>query len=162
MTQEYLLISDDLQLRRLCDDDVVDLYEITSSENVAKYMRFNAHQSIDETREMIAKYKNENGFAIIIDDAIAGVFAFTLDNEKEYSTSVFIKEEFWGRGYVSKVVEFMLKFASETLQAKKLFAYIVEGNIGSRKVVEKFNFNVDKILHFDDLDGGLFVYSKEL
>ena len=149
MTQEYLLISDDLQLRRLCDDDVVDLYEITSSENVAKYMRFNAHQSIDETREMIAKYKNENGFAIIIDDAIAGVFAFTL-------------EEFWGRGYVSKVVEFMLKFASETLQVKKLFAYIVEGNIGSRKVVEKFNFNVDKILQFDDLDGGLFVYSKEL
>ena len=56
----------------------------------------------------------------------------------------------------------MIPYAREVLQASVLQAYVVGGNLSSRRVLEDSGFSVVEILRFDELSDGLYIYRLAL
>ena len=150
--------------RKLQRNDLQELYKLTSNINVAKYMRFDAHTSIKQAKELLEDYLKSISFAIIADDEFAGVFAFKFDenDNNNASMSIFISEKYWSKGMASQVLSYMVDYAKAKDDIKKLTAYVVEENTGSRKVLLKNNFSEVKYLEFDDFDSKLFVYELNI
>ena len=155
-------INEDIKCRRLVEDDLSDVFNLTSNEKISQFMYFKRHKSIDEAKELLDKYIKNEGYAILIHNEFAGVFVFKeYESEYEYSMSTFLNETYWNKGYSTVILSYMMKYAKEELKAKALVAYVVEKNEGSRKVLLKNGFNESKVLHFEDLPCGLIIYRKE-
>ena len=150
----------EITYRKLELSDLQDLYKLTSNENVAKYMRFDAHTSIEQTKTLLHEYLNSSSFAIIIEDEFVGVFIFKLEELDHHnaSMSIFSSEKYWNKGISSRVLADMIHYGKDTLDITKLSAYVVEENQGSRNVLLKNGFSEVTYLEFDDFDSKLFVY----
>jgi len=48
--------------------------------------------------------------------------------------------EFWGNGYVTEATELLLDFAFEERRLAKVYAIVLETNVGSQRVLEKLGF----------------------
>ena len=156
-------INEDIECRKLVEDDLNNVFNLTSKDRISEFMYFKKHKSIDEAKELLDKYIKNEGYAILIRNEFAGVFVFKeYENENEYSMSTFLNETYWNKGYSTVILSYMMKYAKEELKAKALVAYVVERNEGSRKVLLNNDFNESKVLHFEDLPCGLIIYRKEL
>lgn len=51
-----------------------------------------------------------------------------------------LKEEFWGKGYMSEALEKILKFAADDMKAETVEAHIYPENANSVRLAEKFGF----------------------
>ena len=156
-----------LSLRALTPADEAAFFELASQSQVAKFMRFSACKSREEAGALLEDYLRPGSLAFAVEERetglFVGVFAFKREEDgREYGLSTFTEPACWNRGYACEALSHMIPYAQKELRAAFLTAYVVEGNIGSRRVLEKNGFQVDKILHFDDLDGGLYVYRLHL
>lgn len=168
-----------IRMELLSEADTDAVFRLTSNPEVAKYMRFNTHQLKEEAAELIGHYTESGnyGYKIVAadrrDEAVAadmiGVAAMKCEEEAEgaegaegtYSVSIFLSPEYWGKGCSTKAV-LELKRIAAAEGIHNLSAYVVEENLGSRRIMEKCGFAVKQILHFNDLDSGLYVYECEI
>ena len=146
--------------RELEQTDLEELYTLTSNVNVAKYMRFDTHTSIEQTKELLEEYLKNRSSAIIVDNEFAGVFIFKFDegDNSNVSMSIFLGEKYWSKGIATQVLAYMISYGNAQGDIKKLSAYVVEENLGSRKALLKNNFVKVKCLEFEDFDSKLLVY----
>ncbi len=152
----------ELRLEPLTLKDADEVFALTSNPEVARYMRFDTQRSREEAEELIRGYteKGSFGYRIMSDDRkeMMGVAALKSgDKEGEYSISIFMAPQYWNQGYSTRVVGKLIETAREK-NIQCLSAYIVEENTGSRKIMEKWGFEVEQILHFEDMTSGLYVY----
>lgn len=154
---------ENLRLRSLREEDAEALFSLTSDERVSRFMRFGTHTVLRQARELIQDYKRGAAFAVEREQEFVGVFALKPgETEEEYSISAFFSPRFWGRGYATEVLRRGVDFAQRTLGAKRLAAYVVEENTGSRRVLEKNGFSVKKRVLFSEGEGALLVYKRDL
>ena len=64
------------------------------------------------------------------------------------------KEE-WGKGYGTEALQLLCEIAFDKMKLNKLYAGIVEGHIGSRRVFEKVGFEVEGVLKDEVLVDGI-------
>ena len=156
----------ELWLEALTLDDTDAVFALTSNPDVAQYMRFDTQRSREEAADLIRQYTEEGnfGYRVMSDDGkgLMGVAALKRGEEPgEYSVSIFMDPRYWNQGYSTRVIGMLIEKAEE-MGIGCLSAYIVEENTGSRKIMEKWGFQVKQILHFGDLASGLYVYWRPL
>lgn len=157
-----------LKILPLQNNDINDVYTLTSDENVARYMRFDKHNNIDQATKLVKEYiENKHSFAFSVrlleDNSFVGVFILkqSEDDETQFDISIFNSTQTWGKGYAQELLEYMKKYALEKLGAKILCAYVVEDNIASCKALVKVGFILDKVIEID-LPCGLNLYKINL
>lgn len=150
-------------IRKLEHSDLDELFKLTSDENVARYMRFDKHKTIDETKTLMDEYLQNIAFAVTVEEQFAGVFILKKEKDQnDYSISTFLHERFWNKGYAGRILSQIKIYSKEELSAKSLVAYVVDENEGSRKVLVKNDFYVSEILEFPDWQNKLYVYKFDL
>lgn len=160
-----------VKLEPLAISDADWVFALTSNPKVAEYMRFDTHTRREEAVCLIQEYTEHGnwgwritGFSTDVGAGEAapyepyGVAALKRgETEGEYSISVFLAPEYWNKGLSTAVIKELMQIACEK-GIRILTAYIIEENMGSRRVVEKCGFEVKEVLHFPDLGSGLYVY----
>ncbi|MFZ2538854.1 MAG: GNAT family N-acetyltransferase [Oscillospiraceae bacterium] len=155
-------------LRPLTMNDAPIVFELTSDQNAAKFMRFGAHHHISQTQELISQYLSPGHLAYAIvheeDGLFAGYIALTESKEELgcYSMSIMILPRFWNCGYSTAIVYKVKELAQSSTQIRALTAHIVSENLGSCRVMDKCGFCKIDQMNFGDLAGSLYIYRYDI
>ena len=137
-----------LILRKFKLEDAEAMYSNWSSdEEVAKYMRWNAHKTIDETisiiRSRIEHYSEPNNYhwVIVLKDELLPIGAISLFCQSEYDrcgeVAYCLSQSFWGQGIASEALTRVIRFGLAEIGFNRIEAYHAVNNPGSGKVMKK-------------------------
>ena len=137
-----------LLLRKMRLEDVECYYErIGSSEDVTKYMLWQPHQSVQESKESVEKvlsrYEAGNSYtwaiALAEDDSIIGRIDLLRfeESDSRCSFAYMLGKDFWGRGYGTECLKAVFGFAFEKMEMQTIAADHMSENVGSGKVMQK-------------------------
>ena len=137
-----------LILRPFQEADAADLYEYAKDPQVGPSAGWPPHQSLEESREIIATvFSAPNTFAVVdkLSGKVIGSAGFvgrhqTLlpgpDDEIGYALS----PEYWGRGLMPEAVKELLRYGFEELGLCSIWCNHWDQNQKSRRVIEKCGF----------------------
>ena len=144
------LETDRLILRRWEDSDAEDLYRYASDPDVGPIAGWPAHQSLDESRDVIKNvFNGKEAYAICLktDDRAIGAIELKLnghtdltDRDDECELGYWLGKPFWGQGIMPEAVKEILRHAFEKIGMTKVWAGYYEGNLKSKRVQEKSGF----------------------
>lgn len=142
--------TDRLILRRWEDSDAENLYKYASNPDVGPIAGWPAHQSVDESRDVIKNILNgKEAYAICLKDDNKAIGAIELmmnghtdmtDMDDECELGYWIGKPFWGQGIVPEAVREILRHAFEDIGMCKVWCGYYEGNTKSKRVQEKVGF----------------------
>jgi RimJ/RimL family protein N-acetyltransferase len=147
-----------LIVRKLILADLIAFHNLESNPNVLKYATGEIKSFKENEKELnslIAKYNSINNnfwiYAIVrkLDEEFIGTVALVKDNLDDEIGYRFI-EKFWGFGFASEICEALILYC-KTIGVKKIVASVVDENIASAKVLEKFNFKTVNKFISDDI-----------
>jgi ribosomal-protein-alanine N-acetyltransferase len=140
-TGTIILETERLVLRRFTIDDTLAVYNNwTRDSEVSKYMRWEHHKNIEETKAKISdwlkRYSNNNFYqwAITIkgsDEPIGAIGLFS------------ISRNYWGMGVASESLKALLKFAFEIVGFNRIESYHSINNPVSGKVMLKAGMKLE-------------------
>lgn len=139
-----------LTLRRWQDSDAENLFEYAKDPDVGPIAGWPAHQSIDESRDVIQNvFNGKEAYAICLkaDNRAIGAIELKLnghtdmtDRDDECELGYWLGKPFWGKGIVPEAVKEMLRHAFADIGMTKVWAGYYDGNIKSKRVQEKCGF----------------------
>lgn len=167
-----------LLLRRWNEDDAENLYKYASDPDVGPIAGWPAHQSVDESREVIRNvFSGKEAYAICLKEDGKAIGAIELklnghtdmtDRDDECELGYWLGKPFWGRGIMPEAVNEILRHAFEDLSMQKVWVGYYEGNTKSRRVQEKCGFryqwkseNLDVPLMHETRTGHVSLMTKE-
>ena len=135
-----------LILRRFTADDTEAVYNNWTSDNeISKYMRWEHHKNINETRikidDWLERYNKNNFYqwAIIIkgsDEPIGAIGLFIVnESDKCGDFGYCISRKYWGRGITTEALRVVLNFAFEVVGFNRIESYHSINNPASGKVM---------------------------
>lgn len=137
-------------LRPLKVSDAEHIYKSwTSDPEVAKYMIWDLHKSVEDTIEWLKleeqdidnDYKYGWGFVLKETGELFGSGGIYYKSEQGcYELGYNIMKKYWGQGLTTEAGKAMLDFAVNALGEKKFFCRHAVDNIGSMKVMIKLGF----------------------
>lgn len=143
-----------LVLRRFTNDDAEAVFNNwTSDSEVSKYMRWEHHKNIEETKtkinDWLNRYSNNNFYQWAItfkgsDEPIGAIGLFVV-NESDMcgDFGYSISRNYWGRGVASEALKAVLKFAFETVGFNRIESYHSLNNPASGKVMLKAGMKLE-------------------
>lgn len=139
-----------LLLRPWQPEDAEDMYELARDPEIGAGCGFNAHKSIEESRDIVQMFMRSHAtFAVVPKDLdrVVGAAALKLSDEcslgsseDECDVGYWIGKPFWGNGYAPEAVLTLLRLAFEELHLKRVWAGYFDGNEKSKRVLEKCGF----------------------
>ena len=173
-----VLITNRLILRHWEESDAEDLYKYASNPDVGPIAGWPAHQSVDESRDVIRNvFNGKEAYAICIKEDGKAIGAIELklnghtdmtDRDDECEMGYWLGKPFWGQGIMPEAVKEMLRHAFEDLGMQKVWIGYYEGNTKSKRVQEKCGFkyqwrseNVDVPLMHEKRTGHVSLMTKE-
>ncbi len=139
-----------LLLRRWNENDAENLYKYACDPDVGPIAGWPAHQSIDESRDVIRNVLNgKEAYAICLKEDGRAIGAIELklnghtdltDRDDECEMGFWLGKPFWGQGIMPEAVKEMLRHAFEDLEMSKVWIGYYEGNTRSKRVQEKCGF----------------------
>lgn len=150
-----------LKVRKLKIEDLQSFFELESNPEVLQYATGevkNNEECEKELKELINKYeKRENNFwiyAIIsnVENHFIGTLALVKDDNDDDEIGYRFIQRFWGNGYATEICEGLIDYC-KSIGMKKIVGNVVNENVASAKILEKFNFV--KVKNFISKDIGL-------
>lgn len=141
------LNTDRLKLRKLNINDIDDIYEWTSDEEVTRYVTWYKHENKAETKafleNLLNKYNRENTYIFGIElkenSKLIGMIDVVSFEEDTAAIGYSMNRKFWNNGYMSealgKVKEHLFNEG-----IKKIEISAMKENIGSNRVIQKNGF----------------------
>lgn len=137
-----------LILRRFTMDDAEAMFNNwANDEEVAKYMRWNAHKNIKETKNVlqnnIERYSNLSTYhwTIVLKctDMPIGSIALVSTNEYDMCAEVAfcLGRQYWGQGIAAEALTIVLRFGLEEVNFNRIEAYHAINNVASGRVMRK-------------------------
>ena len=134
-------------LRPWREDDAEDLYKYAGDSAVGLPAGWPAHRSVEESLGIIRTvFNNPQTFAVCLRENGKPVGSVGLhrndlaEKDDEYELGYWIGREYWGQGIIPEAAEELVRYAFETLGANRLWCGHYEGNLRSRRVMEKLGF----------------------
>lgn len=151
-----ILETERLILRKVTIEDIQDMYLYGSDEEVSKYVTWNTHETISDTKGFVEfvlnKYKNKQVSLWGIECKENGKFIGTIDfvwwqpNNKTAEIGYVISKDYWGKGLTSEVAKEIIKFGFEKMNLVRIQARCDVENIGSARVMEKAGMSFEGII----------------
>ena len=145
-----MLETERLILRRWEDSDAADLYEYAKDPDVGPVAGWPAHQSIDESRDVIRNVlRGSEAYAVCLkpDGRAVGAVELKLngrtdmtERDDECEMGYWLGKPFWGQGIMPEAAKEMLRHAFEDIGMTRVWVGYYEGNTKSKRVQEKVGF----------------------
>lgn len=157
------LESERLILRKLKIDDATNMYNNWASDNeVSKYLPWNTHKNIEETKKIlnmwIAEYKEDNiynwGIEVKNNSELIGTITVMHIDERCQIAEIgyCIGKNYWGKGYINEANDIVIKYLFDEIGINRIQAKHHLNNVNSGKVLEKSGFKFEGILRDYDID----------
>lgn len=132
-----------LYFRKLCPDDVQDMFEYASKKETCSFLNWGPYTDITQAEgfinQQISNYQNPTDilFGIELKEARKLIGAIRIYNitEKRADISYILNPLFTGSGYMTEAVKNMIWLCFQKLQLIVVYAYFVEDNSRSEKVM---------------------------
>lgn len=151
-----ILETERLILRKVTIEDIQDMYLYGSDEEVSKYVTWNTHETISDTKGFVEfvlnKYENKQVSPWGIECKENGKFIGTIDfvwwqpNNKTAEIGYVISKDYWRKGLTSEVAKEIIKFGFEKMDLVRIQARCDVENIGSARVMEKAGMSFEGII----------------
>lgn len=145
-----------LILRKVTKEDIEDIYLYGSDEEVSKYVTWNTHETIADTKGFVEfvlnKYENKQVSPWGIEYKENGKFIGTVDfvwwqpNHKIAEIGYVISKDYWGKGLTTEVAKELVKFGFEEMDLVRVQARCDVENIASARVMEKSGMTLEGII----------------
>jgi len=145
-----------LILRKVTADDLEDMYLYASNEDVAKYVTWNTHKTITDTKEFFEfisnKYENHQVAPWGIELKETGKFIGTVDyvwwqpSQKMAETGYVLSKDYWGKGITTEAVKEIIRFGFNEMDLVRIQAKCFVENIGSSRVMEKSGMQFEGVI----------------
>ncbi|WP_427110674.1 GNAT family N-acetyltransferase [Lysinibacillus xylanilyticus] len=143
-----------LTLRPISLDDLDAMFNYTSSESVARYVTWEPHTRLDDTKEFVEfilnGYQQGNHllWGIEYDQKLIGTIDFVAIDDKHKFAEIgyVLSEDFWNKGIPTEAVKKLIDYGFNELKLVRIQARCFEENIGSQKVMEKSGMLFEEIL----------------
>lgn len=132
------------------------IHEYASNPNAKQYTGWKLMESLEETQEfvalMVSRHEEKTHvYASVVENetgkVIGTLMIFGFDKEANHAEIGYVfNEAVWGKGYASEGVKLLCDYAFNEMALRKLFARIVEINVGSAKVLKKNDFVLEGTL----------------
>ncbi|RLK06556.1 GNAT family N-acetyltransferase [Tenacibaculum discolor] len=148
-----------LLIRKLQVVDIEPFYELESNPKVLQYATGepkNLEESKEDLKQLIARYTNKkNDFWIYAierksDNEFVGTVALVKDEEGNDEIGYRFIERYWGNGFATELCEGLIQYC-KSVGMKKLIGCVVDENIASTKILERFNFVAIEKFISDDI-----------
>ncbi len=141
-----------------------------SDPEVAKFMRWNKHNSIDETKEWLnfcesnKNNKEFNDWGIILkenNEPIGSIGAFINPEEpNRYEVGYAIGKKYWGQGIAREALNCMINYFINDIGIKKFIGMHSVDNPASGVVMEHIGFKSIREGSYQSMDGKIIFKSK--
>lgn len=137
-----------LKIRLFKEDDVDDLYEYCSDEEVTKYLSFetynNKQQAIDRINYCMGLYQRlDKEITLAIEykeeGKVIGNIDFIRWNEKDKEAEIgyILNRKYWNKGFMTEALKPLLRFGFENMELNRIEIRCDERNVASARVIEK-------------------------
>lgn len=136
-----------LLLRRMLVTDADDMYAYARRSDLTKYLTWDPHPDRDYTVEYLqylaSRYRVGDfydwGVTLRSDGRLIGTCGFTSFDFAHDSAQVgyVLNPDYWGRGLAPEALRAVLRFGFHALNLHRIEAFYIQGNIRSRRVMEK-------------------------
>ncbi len=166
-----ILETERLILRPLSLSDATHIFKTwTNDTDVAKYMIWDLHETIDDTiswlKSEIAQINSDNNYTWGIvskeNNTLFGTISLHKDRGKNYFILGYnIAKSYWNKGFTTEAGKKVIDFAHSSLNIKKFFSRHAVENVASMKVLQKLGFTYYKDGCYDSFSGKKHFKSKE-
>lgn len=142
-----------LRLRRLTPDDAEAIFQYASKPEVAKYVTWDTHQSLSDTRAYIEFAENQYqaggvapwGMVLKETDEIIGTIDFVSWNQTHQFAEIgyVCSPDYWGKGYTPEAAHALLKFGFEQMNLIRIQARTFTENEASQRVLKKIGMSFE-------------------
>lgn len=152
MIDDITLETNRLILRRVLQDDLLDLHEITCQKDVVKMCGWKLHKNIEETQELLDNCCDKNVFGIVLKDnnKLIGLIEYVenetlkIDNKKGMELAFVLSNNYWGHEYMVEAIKRIVQYGFCALELEYVLVGYLVDNYQSRRVVEKCGFKYIK------------------
>ncbi|WP_088013924.1 GNAT family N-acetyltransferase [Gottfriedia acidiceleris] len=154
-----------LILRKLTKDDIEEMFLYGSNEEVSKYVSWETHKTLSDTKKFIDfvlnKYENSQvalwGIQYKGNGKLIGTIDFVWWDQKHKIGEIgyVISQDYWGKGIMTEAAKEVIKFGFDEMELIRIQARCFVENIGSSRVMEKVGMSFEGIIR-----KGMFVKGK--
>lgn len=145
-----------LTLRRLEPADAEMMFHNwTSDEKVTRFLRWDAHKTVDETKDMVRRWVNSYQYdstyywgMYLKNGEMIGSIGVTVISEPDLKGELGYKigSRWWGQGYSSEAAGAVVDYMFRNTDMERISAFSSVENPGSRKVMEKIGMHYEGLL----------------
>ena len=148
-----------LLVRKLKHSDIEGFFELESNPKVLQYATGdpkNYKESKEDLEQLIKRYDiPKNDFWIYAvenkeNELFIGTVALVKDDEGNDEIGYRFIERFWGNGYATEICEGLIPYC-KSIGMKKLIGCVVDVNVASAKILERFGFKEIEKFVSDDI-----------
>lgn len=148
-----ILETERLLLRKLTMKHVDDIFSYASNKEVTKYVYWNTHQSLNDTRDYIQfaldQYTKQDvapwGIHHKQDSKLIGTIDFVrwLPYHRLAEIGYVIASDYWGKGITTEAAQKVISFGFNSMDLIRIEAKCYKENIGSQRVMEKVGMSFE-------------------
>ncbi|MDR0267279.1 GNAT family N-acetyltransferase [Paenibacillus sp.] len=161
-----VLETERLILRKLTVNDVGDVFDYCSDEEISKFTTWYSHQTLDDSKQyvdhVIGLYEENSIAPWGIEDKktgkIIGTVGFVYWNPKQARAELAyaLGRAYWNKGLMSEAARKIVQYGFEVMQLVRIEARCLLLNMGSSRVMEKCGMEFEGILRKHALIKGKF------
>jgi ribosomal-protein-alanine N-acetyltransferase len=145
-----------LILRNYHETDLVNLHTLKSNSSVWMYSDKDVLTDIEETKKYLditlqnykrSKFEFQVLYLKNTEEYIgeAGILSYRLNSNRGV-LGYNLLPEYWGNGYATEITKSLVKYSFEVIKMERVEALVADGNVSSRRVLEKSGFTLEGIL----------------
>lgn len=145
-----------LILRKITLEDVADMYLYGSNKEVSKYVTWETHNTLSDTKEFVefvlTQYDNKKVSPLGIEYKENGKFIGTIDfvswqvKHNVAEIGYVLSQDYWGNGIITEAANEVIKFGFNNMDLVRIQARCFAENIGSARVMEKTEMSFEGII----------------
>jgi len=165
-----VLYTNRLILRKIKLSDAADIYEYASDPEVTKYVAWDVHKSIKDTKKYIKlmkkKYKTQIigdwGIVLKENNKMIGSCGFVAWNRQhDYAELGYVlSKQYWNRGIMTEAIKKVMDFGFSKMKLNRIEAYHLIDNVASEKVMIKSGMVNEGVVKQKFLANGIYNDAK--
>ncbi len=148
---KHEITTDILKLKIVEETDAEKLFWIRSNAQVNQFIKRTVSHNVSDVVELIKTINSDSTklfFTINLlenNELIGSIALKRIDSKTGYAEIGYeLLPEYQNRGIMSNALKSILNFCSKELELKAIEAYTNKANLNSRKLLEKFNFQLQE------------------